>query len=381
MSFLPRLEEKEVFEFLHLSQAIALVGPRQAGKSTLSRRILKAWVATGKQGFRVDLEDFNSPRNDKELYEWVQSKPMGSLIVLDEVQNIQNWQKIVREEVENKRRKVIVSGSSASLLSTEIASSLAGRAIPIKILTLSYENASLWSKINLEEYMQIGGYPECVLNKNKAWDFHKLYLDLTILRDAAERHGIKNVKQLRDLAVLMLSEPGKKIAAKKTADLIGISQPTFRSFVNAFNDAFLILSVSPFNFSPTQQIIADSKHYAFDLGMQTSISISKSRDEGRKFENLVAIELYRRGYSLTFYYGKNECDFIAQKIGETPLAIQVYSGNELVPEREITGLEEGMKIAKANGLLLTKHLIDVKIPRNAKQVQIEKWLCSFKTQK
>jgi predicted AAA+ superfamily ATPase len=198
-------------------------------------------------------------------------------------------------------------------------------------------------------------------------------LELTILRDVAVRKGIRETKPLADLSLLILSEPGKTISSTKTADRLGISQPTFRSFVDALNDAFLILSVQPYVRSPRERLVADAKHYAFDVGLQKSVSISTQDDFGRRVENVVAVELVRRGYSLSYLKSSDcECDFIAQKIGSKTLAIQVWSGEGELPAREVVGLKKGVAQANAEGLLLTLKPIDLNEKVNV--LTVEEWL-------
>lgn len=374
--YFPREEERRIFQLLDSKEAVALIGPRRAGKTTIAQRLLDDWKRNGGQGEYFDLEALGAPSTANELVTRISQLPKNSLVVLDEIQVLTDWVKVVRGEVENNARKVLVTGSSATLLSKEIASSLGGRAIPETVLPISYRDARLWKIDSLEEYLRIGGYPECVLRPADAARLHKLYLELTILRDVAARKGIREIKPLTDLAVLLLSECGKSISAKKTSAMLGISQPTFRSFVQALNDAFLILSVPPYLRSPRERIVADAKHYAYDTGLQNSVTVSTQDDHGRKFENIVAVELVRRGYSLSYLKNDAECDFIASKIGEENLAIQVWSGEGKLPQRELDGLELGIKVGRARGLILSSKRIG-KI-ENIEIKTIEEWLLDYK---
>ena len=367
--YLIREEESKVYPLLNWKEALVLIGPRRAGKTTLAKKLLKNWQEKEK-GIYIDMESLDAPKDMNDLNKLISNLKPNSLIVLDEIQVLKNWEKIVRHLIENTKYNLLLTGSSASLLSKEIASSLAGRAIPEQILTLSYKNAKLWGIKSLEEYLKVGGYTECVLRPNDAERLHKLYLELTILRDVAARKRIRDIKPLSDLAIILLSEPGKTISSSKTSKKIGISEPTFRSYVQALNDAYLILSVPPYLRSPRERVIADSKHYAYDLGLQKSTTVSTEKDIGRRLENLVAIELERRGFRLSYAKGKDwECDFIAQKTGEHTIAIQVWSGDTL-PDRELKGLQKGMKLDKTDkGFILS-----LKEMKSNKTMTIEKWL-------
>ncbi len=119
----------------------------------------------------------------------------------------------------------------------------------------------MWGIKSLSPYLETSGYPECVLHQQEAARLHKLYIELTILRDVAARKGIREIKPLSDISLILLSEPGKTISARKTASMHRISQPTFRSFITGLNDAFLILSVLPYLRSPRERIISDSRYY------------------------------------------------------------------------------------------------------------------------
>lgn len=380
--YLEREEEPKITKLLGGKEAIVLMGPRRAGKTTLALRILQSWKEKGGSGAYFDLEAMDAPSTPAELAKKLEEVPAGGLAVIDEAQALEGWIKAVRRETERQERHILITGSSSTLLSKEVASSLGGRAVPEPVLTLSFRDARKWGLGSLRDYMNIGGYPECVLRPYDAPRLHRLYLELTVLRDVAARHGIREIKPLSDLALLILSEPGKAISAKKTAHRIGITQPTFRSFVDALNDAYLILSVKPYLRSPRERIVADAKHYAYDTGLQKSVSISLQEDEGRRLENVVAVELVRRGYSLSFFAdGGCECDFIAQKPGSETLAVQVWgSGTEgqAIPEREWAGLESGMEVAtgitKTKGLLLTLGKVADEKKKHVEIRTVEEWL-------
>ncbi len=372
--YLQREEEASLQRMLDWKEALALIGPRRSGKTTLAERLLDNWKSEGGKGEYLDLEALNAPRTAAELDSRMEAAPEKSLVVLDEVQAVEGWVRVVRQQIERGGRHLIITGSSASLLSKEIASSLAGRAVPETVLPLSFRDARRWGISSLQQYLEIGGYPECVLRPNDAARLHKLYLELTVLRDVAARKGLREIKPLSDLALILLSEAGKTVSANKTATMLGISQPTFRSFVDALQDAFLILSVAPYTRSPRERLVADAKHYAVDTGLQNSVSVSTEEDLGRRVENVVAIELVRRGYSLSYLkFDGGECDFIAQKAGKPSIAVQVWSGRGSIPEREYEGLSEAIRTAGAEGLLLTLNRVSTK-EKDVRTSTVEDWL-------
>ncbi len=372
--YFPREEEKELLPRLGRKEAMALIGPRRAGKTTLAKRLASLWEGKGGKSAYIDLESMGAPATPAELETEIEKTPSGSLVAIDEVQALGGWVKAVRGQIEAGKRHLIISGSSASLLSSEIATSLAGRAIPAQILPLSYHDAKAWGVKGVGQYIHTGGYPECVLRPSDANELHKVYFELAVLRDVAARHGVREQKPLYDLARIMLSEPGKRISAKKTSEALGISQPTFRSYVQWLNDAFLLLSVPPEVRSPREKIVADAKHYAYDTGLAQSVSSSASEEKGRRLENIVAVELVRRGYSLSYFAGNDfECDFIARASGKDALAVQVYSAEGALPERESAGLAAAIRAFKCRGLLVSLHELDAK-GFGFEILTAEKWL-------
>lgn len=376
-----REELNSLLGMLSGSEAVALLGPRRAGKSSLARLAFDQWLNKGKPGEFIDLELLDSPKDPFSLRSWIEKTPKGCLVVLDEVQNVQNWEAVVREQVEYKKRKLVITGSNATLLSSELATSLGGRAFPFKVLPLSFRDAKLWGISSLGKFLDTGGYPECVLRPEDASKLHSMYLELALIRDIATRKKVRNLISLENLAKVILSEPGKNLSIKKLSTMLDITPPTVRSFIQYFNEAFLTFQVPPFFNSPLRTITADSKHYAYDTGLQKTVSISKNEDSGRRYENLVAIELLRQGYSLSYARTSDcECDFIASGIGKQKLAIQVYTGEGPVPEREVKGLELGMLLGKCKGLFLALEQPEPQIKaKGMETLLIGEWLLGKKT--
>ncbi|HIH22625.1 TPA: ATP-binding protein [Candidatus Micrarchaeota archaeon] len=373
--FLPREEADELFGKLDRKEATVLVGPRRAGKSTLAMQMLSLWKQIRGEGVFVDLEQPGPPQTFHDLDHAVSGLKKGSLVVLDEVQNVDGWEKWTRKTIEEEKYHFIITGSNSKLLSGEAATSLAGRAIPYKILTLSFRDFRKWSGNGIKEYLAMGGYPECVKRPEERKELLNTYFELAVLKDVAARYGMREVSALRSFATIALSEIGKKLNIPKTASRIGVSPPTARQFFAGLEAAFLILSVPAFDRSPRERETSLKKVYAYDLGMRSAVSISESEDIGRIWENAVAIELVRRGYSLSYLGGKNECDFLAEKMGER-MAVQVCSEDDL-PERELIGLEQGMRARPgSSGLLITPNMEESRECKygKIKVIPLLKWL-------
>jgi predicted AAA+ superfamily ATPase len=123
--------------------------------------------------------------------------------------------------------------------------------------------------------------------------------------------------------------------------------------------------------SPRERLVADAKHYAFDVELQCSVSVSRSVDRGRRLENAVAIELFRRGYSLSHL---DECDFIAEKTGSRPFAVQVCDCKGELPSRALKGLKKGVRACKGDGLLLVSGEVEAALPKNVSVKTVQDFL-------
>ena len=373
--FLPREEADAIIKKLDRKEATVIIGPRRAGKSTLAKHILSIWNNTRGQGLFVDLERPGSPPTIGDLDKIITDLKKGSLLVLDEVQNVTGWEKWVRKAIEEESYKIFLTGSNSTLLSSEVATSLAGRAFPYKILTLSFRDFKKWCGKGILDYFKIGGYPECVKRPLEIRELLETYFELAVMRDVAVRYKIRDISALRSFATIALSETGKTLSMPKTAAKIGISAPTARQFLLGLEEAFLLLTVPAFDRSPRERETSLKKIYSYDLGMRSVISTSESLDKGRIWENCVAIELIRRGYRLSYLPGEHECDFLAERTGEN-IAIQVCS-DDSIPEREFKGLEHGMKARQnSTGLIInpSKEEVIKTSHGNVELVPLEKWL-------
>lgn len=373
--FLPREEADDVIKKLDRKEATVLIGPRRAGKSTLAKYVLSIWNNTRGQGLFIDLERPGQQPTTGDLDKVTTDLKKGSLLVLDEVQNVTGWEKWVRKTIEQEDYKIIITGSNSTLLSSEVATSLAGRAFPHKILTLSFRDFKKWCSKGLTDYFKTGGYPECVKRPLEIKELLETYFELAVMRDVTVRYKIRDISALRSFATIALSETGKTLSIPKTAAKIGVSAPTARQFLLGLEEAFLLLTVPAFDRSPRERETSLKKIYSYDLGMRSVISTSESQDKGRIWENCVAIELIRRGYRLSYMSGDHKCDFLAERAGEC-LAIQVCS-DDSIPEREFKGLELGMQARKNSvGLIINPSKEEVRKTShgNVELVPLENWL-------
>jgi len=348
----PRENEIKIID----SFAILITGIRRCGKSTLLHQVLKKQ----KKGYYINLEDprlegfsltdFNKIEQImKELY------GEGGVYFFDEIQTME---KFIRYLID-KKEKVVITGSNASLLSRELGTKLTGRHLQVELFPFSFkefleikkENASIRT---FEEYLNKGGFPEYV-KKEEVDILHELLSDV-VMKDIAVRFGIKNTIILNKMAIYLISNVGKGFSYNSIKKIFEIkSVQSVIDYISYFENAYLVFTIPKFSYSYKQQQINPKKVYSIDNGFSYANSASFSKDKGKMLENLVFLGLRRKCKEIFYFQEKNECDFLVKEKEKIIIAIQVcYDFNEDNKNREIKGLLEAMKKFGLNkGVILT----------------------------
>jgi len=354
--------------------ALAFIGVRRSGKTFLSLEVARSLY---KHILYFNFEDpivtlFSDVRIFDEIIS-VFSEYYGGppdCIIFDEIQNVTNWEKWVRKIVDTKRWPLIVTGSSAKLLSSEISTSISGRCIEHQVWPLSYGEFLEFTKTNasstlahlaaMQSYMKWGGFPAAVLEKDPIQKKMILdqYMNDILLKDVAERHQIRSMPMLSQLLVYAYSNISSEFSYNAVKRAFGINTATVQDYCGFLNDAFALFEVSRFHRNLKVQARDSKKIYAIDPGLRRTRSRSPSEDEGKVAENLVYIELRRRGHTIYYYKNRGEVDFLTTDESGKPLqAIQVCYSNMESPEtyqREVRSLWECLADLKLNeGLLLS----------------------------
>ena len=365
--------ENEILPYISNKNVVFLYGPRRSGKSVIAKRLLDKMPKSSTTRY-VNLEDpgLMDTLNIKLMDEFASGLKAKDTIIFDEVQVIKGWEKWIRKAVDTRKCQIIVTGSSAELLSGEFATALGGRGIGFQVLPLSFKEFNRVTKKNFEEYLKIGGYPEVVLNPAKKEKLLESYFELALIKDIISRHNVRDVNALRNLAFYLLTNSGKETSLKKIRMALGLSYDTIKQFIAYLEASFLIFQVPYFSYSLKESLIKQRKVYSWDLGMQQYASKSFTADFGRLAETAIAIELQHRKYDLYYWKEKNEVDFVARKKAElTPINV-CYS--KTLPKREMQGLKEfnkKYKLKKSKILFLGK---DTKKEDEIEIKNLEKWL-------
>ncbi len=356
-SGIPREKERELK--IEDSFALIITGVRRCGKSTFLNQILRKQ----KKGYYLNLED---PRLDGfELSDFNKVEAVmkalfgeGGTYFFDEIQNIGRWEKFVRYLIDKKER-VVITGSNASLLSRELGTKLTGRHLQMELFPFSFaeflrinkENPSIAS---FDKYLYEGGFPEYLKKANPSI-LHELLSDI-VLKDIAVRFGIKNTNMLTKIAIFLISNVGKEFSYNSIKKMFEIkSVQSVIDYVSYFENAYLVFTVPLFSYSYKKQQVNPKKVYAVDNGLSRNNSASFSKDTGKMLENIVFLGLRRKFRDIFYFKEKNECDFVLKEKDKVTDAIQVCSDfNEENKGREINGLLAALKVfGLKDGLILT----------------------------
>ena len=327
------LEELKRWKDKNLIKVIT--GIRRCGKSTLFEQFinyLKNNNVENEQIIYINLEDADYDFKDyKELYSYINNQINSKkkyYIFLDEVQNVVNFQKAVDSLYIKKNIDLYITGSNAYLLSGELATLLSGRCIEIKMSPLSFkEYVSAFEDKNYYQlfldYMKNGGMPGNIsILKSNPNDIDK-YLDgifsTVVYKDIISRNNITDKMLLESILKFIFDSIGSPISTKKISDTLtskGIptSNHTVENYITAFLESFLIYKAERFDVKGKNLLARDYKYYVVDTGLRSYLLGKKSAsDMGHILENIVYLELLRRGYKV--YVGKVddlEIDFVAE---------------------------------------------------------------------
>ncbi len=363
-----------------LNLCLAFTGVRRSGKSSMTVQFASD-LRVLDQTFFFNFEDpIFFPGATVEVIEQLISlyeEEVGSspkLVILDEIQNIQGWERWVRKAVDLGQFQVIVTGSSSQLLSSEIATAISGRVIEQTIWPLSFAETltfrnvkptteGLWIR-ELENYLRWGGFPKAVLTSDESDRILllKQYLVDIVLRDVVARHSIKNQHALHQLVSYYLSGLSCLHSYNALRKAFGISIELASTFTQYLTQAFLVFEMNRYHPNLKVQARDPKKIYVIDNGLRTVSLLSAREDWGRLAENAVYLQL-RRQIKQIFYFKQNqEVDFIITELGKPTDAIQVcYSDMKSLStfDREIEAMLECLKsLNLPSGKILTLSLED-----------------------
>ncbi len=393
-------EAEYYFKDIINSKLIKIIsGVRRCGKSVLTYLFLK-----NKNFAYINFDDerlFDVDANKilPSFYE-IYGKDF-KYIFLDEIQNLNNWELFVNR-LHRNGFNLLITGSNSKLLSKELATHLTGRHLVIELFPFSFKeylNTINFSedirttrgksilKRELKNYINFGGFPEIIVDKeNQKIYLRELYRKI-IERDIISRHNISYKKTFREISFTLISNPGRKISYNKIKNQFKLgSEHTTKNYLFYLEEAYIIFLLNRFSHKPIEIEKSEKKVYVIDTGIINSLSAKFSKDYGHLYENLVAVELLRKksfNTDLEIYYWKNlqheEVDFIVKDKLKIMQLIQVcYNIEDTdVKKREIRSLLKATKELKCKNLLvITENFEGVEVinGKKIKYVPLSIWL-------
>jgi predicted AAA+ superfamily ATPase len=294
----------------------------------------------------VNFEDFDMElvRTEQQLHQLFEQKlkrNQHTYILLDEIQNVEGWQRVVNGVRVSFDCDIVVTGSNAKMLSGELATLLSGRYVEIPIYPLSFREFLTAKEISpdsrqvdraFREYEQFGGFPAVVLANDAVKDqvLQGIY-DAVLLNDVSMRGGVRDPSVLRTLVGFLADNTGQLIQPTKISNIlkssgVDVSPHTINRYLTLLEDAFLFSRVRQYDLRGKQYLRTAGKYFIIDPGLRRSAVGRREGNYSNQLENIVFIELLRRGYRLSV--GKldsKEIDFVARKIDQVMYVQVTYA--------------------------------------------------------
>ena len=325
-----------------------ITGIRRSGKSTL---ISKDLFSADKAAFYLNFDEpvlYNFSATDFVILESAidkfQKEQSGSKnLYFDEIQNVNGWEVFVNAQLK-KGNLVTVTGSNASLLSSELGTRLTGRHLDYELFPFNFSEFCEIKQCknsleNFLEYLKKGGFPEYLLYE-RTEILKRLFEDI-LMRDIVVRYGIKDVRSVKTLAVYLASNCGNLVTGSKLSAQLGLkTATTILEYLSFLEQSYLFSFVPKFDYSAKAQSVNPKKVYCIDTGMIQNVTLSATKDLGRMFENAVFVELRRRTKNIWYYSeAAFECDFLYGSGNLPENAIQAcYELTNENREREVRGV-------------------------------------------
>jgi len=379
------------------NRILVLTGIRRCGKSTLLRQIMRK-----KGGCYVNFEDerfieFGVQEFEKLNEVLIEVYGEQDVYFFDEIQNIDKFELFVRR-LQDDGKKIVITGSNASLLSKEFGTRLTGRYKQFELYPFSFREFLAFRNINpdkswlhsagrktglikmFREYERSGGMPEYLENADP--EYIKTLYENIIYRDVIARYAIRKQKVVRGLSNILASNMSSRFTYNSLRRSLNLSNAiTAKEYVSYLSNSYIFFELLRFDFSIKRQLNMPRKIYAVDPAFRET-GLSFTADRGRILENIVFMELKRRGKEAYYFSEKQECDFVIREGGRISEAIQVcfeLNGNNR--QREIGGLTAAMEKFKLDsGLILTSEQDDEIAAGGGKisVIPVWKWLLGFK---
>ena len=340
-----------------------LSGIRRSGKSTILDMLKDDLISSGIPSdhvicARYTSEEFDDSMSAKEMYQDIKKQMEDNdcyYLLLDEVQEVEGWEKVVNSFLENFNTDIYVTGSNSRLMSSEISTYLTGRYVLIPVYTLSYaeylefkKNSGRTSKELLNEYIRMGGFPIVALSnldENSSYQIVEGIYNSVITRDIVNRHRITNIDLFNRVVKYVVENVGKTFSANSIVKFMkgegrSLTVEAVYNYLERLEKAYVIYRCPRYDMQGKTVLKTQEKFYLADASLKYSILGFNPKGVASMLENIVYFELLRKGYNV--FIGKNaskEIDFVAVKRDER-IYVQVCRNMPEESEREVENLLE-----------------------------------------
>ena len=371
--YVERIWDGNAEDYLSSNLIKLITGPRRAGKSVLALQLLKS-----KKFAYLNFDDdllLKHFDEDLILQLLLEIYPKFEYLLLDEIQNLPNWELWVAK-LYRRGNNLIITGSNSKLLSSEMATALTGRYVQINILPFSFSETLVFNNIpavfetptqkgtllqQLADILKYGSFPESIKSRSITRNYLSALYDSILLKDITKRFKIRNSNELYILATYLLTNYCNPFSVNQLAEELKIgSVHTAQKFCKYLSEPYLFFYLLRYNNKLKIMKKAPQKVYVVDNGFVAAQSFELSENRGRLLENLVFVELLRRGYhtqqTLFYYRTRNdkEVDFVCRNMHKIETLIQVSYDlqNPKTFKREISSLIEAKGELNCNNLLI-----------------------------
>ena len=374
----PRLRE-----YLKAPEIMLILGVRRGGKSTIAYQLVKKLLMEDVPAKSILYMNLDEPilenKSDDPVFlretigEHMSHNPKEDkyYIFVDEVQLNNHWAHTAKVIYDTeKKAKLILTGSTSTLIQSEGSTRLSGRYFQTTIYPLTFTEYLRFrgankptrteTRLHFEEYLKYGGFPRVVLEESTSLkeDLLKNYYQAIYMRDIILPKKIKNNKELFDLLYYIISNPGKQFSYKKVGEILGMDTKTVQEYINHAEEAYLLTTTTKYDKSVRKQAANQKKIYCADTGLINAVSFRFREEKGRLLENLTHQALKRRYDNIYYHKGQHECDFLVKEGLKITQAIQVTltMKDPETKTREMKGLLEAMETHKLKeGLIITEN--------------------------